>query len=110
MPAGNPSWPQHDEIGRFTRAVEAVSIVVAWTLVAGHLGRFATMPGIAHWWLLVAVLAAALAARLVSGLVHWVARTRGRETLAVLGRRPLPPFRGPHGHPGRFPPGQFIRT
>ena len=110
MPAGNPSWPQHDEIGRFTRAVEAASIVLAWTLVAGHLGRFATMPGLARWWLPVAVLAAAVAADLMSGIVHWIADTWGSETMPVLGRRLLRPFRVHHVNPGDFLRRDFIDT
>jgi hypothetical protein len=62
MPAGKLSLPQHDEVGRLTRAVEAASIIVAWSLVAGHVVRFAAIPGMIRWWLPLAVIAAAGAA------------------------------------------------
>jgi ubiquitin-conjugating enzyme E2 variant len=44
----------------------------------------------------------AFAADFVSGLVHWAADTWGRETLPLIGRRLLRPFRVHHVNPDDF--------
>ena len=60
------------------------------------------------WWIPLVIVAAGLAADLLSGLVHWGADTWGRETLPVLGRRFLRPFRVHHINPADFLRRDFI--
>jgi hypothetical protein len=64
--------PEHDVVGPVTRALEAGSLALA---------------------------AGAIAADLVSGIVHWTADTWGRESLAFFGPRFLRPFRIDHVNP-----------
>ena len=54
------------------------------------------------------MLTAALAADLASGLVHWTADTWFSETMPVLGRRFLRPFRVHHVNPDDFLRRDFI--
>jgi plasmanylethanolamine desaturase len=113
MTAGKPALPQHDEIGRATRAVEAASIVVAAGLVVAHLIRFSAMPGIGGWplaLLALVMIAAAAAADFTSGMVHWIADTWGSETMPILGRRLLRPFRVHHVNPDDFLRRDFVDT
>jgi plasmanylethanolamine desaturase len=60
------------------------------------------------WWTPFVVVAAGMTADLFSGLVHWAADTWGRETLPVLGRRFLRPFRVHHINPHDFLHRDFI--
>ncbi len=46
----------------------------------------------------------------MSGIVHWIADTWGSETMPVLGRRLLRPFRVHHVNPGDFLRRDFIDT
>jgi len=91
--------PKHDVMGPVTRALEASSLFVACGLVAWNAARFAAEPRALRWWLPLALLAGAIAADLVSGLVHWAADTWGHESLAFLGPRFLRPFRVHHLNP-----------
>ena len=50
----------------------------------------------------------AFGADFVSGLVHWSADTWGRETLPVIGRRLLRPFRVHHVNPDDFTRRRFL--
>jgi len=89
-------------MGRLTRTLEAGSLVVAITLVGANLVRVVTEGLILHWWAPLVVVAAAVMADLVSGLVHWTADTWFSETMPVLGRRFLRPFRVHHVNPEDF--------
>lgn len=94
--------PAHDEIGWGQRTWELSCIVVAVSLLTTHAVRLATTPGIAAWWLPLVVVVGMLAADFVSGVVHWTADTWFEETMPVLGRRFLRPFRVHHVNPDDF--------
>lgn len=91
--------PKHDVMGPVTRALEAASLAAAGLLVLWNAARLLYEPNVWSWWLPLALLAGALAADLVSGLVHWAADTWGRESFPVLGPRFLKPFRVHHVNP-----------
>jgi ubiquitin-conjugating enzyme E2 variant len=92
--------PVHDAMGPVARAIEALSIALALGLLASHVARVASDP---LAWLSLPVLAAlaigAVLADFGSGLVHWFADTWGRESMPLLGRRFLRPFRVHHQNP-----------
>lgn len=104
------SLPEHDELGPWTRALEVVSLVVAAGLWLFHLIRFFTTPGFFSWWIPLAALAGFLLADFASGVIHWIADTWGSETMPVLGRRFLRPFRVHHVNPDDFLKRNFIDT
>jgi ubiquitin-conjugating enzyme E2 variant len=94
--------PGHDVVGGMTRALEIGSLAAAVTLLVANTARVFTEGLLLHWWSPLVVVAAALAADLVSGLVHWTADTWFSETMPVLGRRFLRPFRVHHINPADF--------
>lgn len=95
------SLPGHDDISRVTRLYEAISIATALGLLATHALRIARFPSF-DWWLPLLAIAGAFFADFVSGLVHWGADSWGRETLPLIGRRLLRPFRVHHVNPDDF--------
>ena len=99
--------PTHDTVGPLTRTVEVLSLVAAAVLLTASGARLATSVDLT-WWMPLAIVVAGLAADLLSGIVHWGADTWGRETLPVLGRRFLRPFRVHHINPGDFLGRDFI--
>lgn len=86
-------------MGRVTRALEALSIAAALGLLALNLIRLSGEPALLSWRALAALAAGAILADFGSGLVHWGADTWGRESLPILGRRLLRPFRIHHVNP-----------
>jgi plasmanylethanolamine desaturase len=84
---------------RATQAIELASLLAAATALALLTFRLAPAVGLA-WWLPLVVLAAGVVADFVSGIVHWMADTWGRESWPVVGRRVLRPFRVHHVNPG----------
>jgi plasmanylethanolamine desaturase len=94
--------PGHDEIGRLTRTVEIFFIVLAALLLTVNIVRALSAGMFLHWWALPVLVIAACGADLVSGLVHWTADTWFSETMPVLGRRFLRPFRVHHVNPDDF--------
>jgi plasmanylethanolamine desaturase len=94
--------PGHDVIGGLARAIEISSLIGAGILLVANIAHVVTARLVLHWWSPLIVLAAALAADLVSGLVHWTADTWFSETMPVLGRRFLRPFRVHHINPDDF--------
>jgi ubiquitin-conjugating enzyme E2 variant len=108
MQAPDQLLARHDEVRPHTRVLEVASLLGAAALLVWHLVRFAAVPDLLAWWLPVALLAGVLAADFASGLVHWFADTWGSETMPVLGRRLLRPFRVHHVNPDDFLRRNFI--
>jgi plasmanylethanolamine desaturase len=102
------SLPRLDYAGRITRAIEVACIVAAAALLVVNVARLVGSPDVLRWWVPLVVIAAALAADLTSGLVHWTADTWGRESMPVIGRRFLRPFRVHHVNPDDFLVRDFI--
>ena len=103
--------PRHDEIAGMQRGIELASIVAAGAMLLWQGTRLCILA--LHdgpVWLLFVVLAAAMVADVVSGLVHWTADTWGSETLPFIGRRFLRPFRVHHVNPADFNRRDFIDT
>lgn len=104
------SAPQHDELSPVTRFVELASMIVATGLVLALGFRFALFPGMLFWWTPIVFVLGACTADFMSGMVHWFADTWGSETMPVLGRRLLRPFRVHHVNPDDFLRRDFIDT
>ena len=100
--------PRLDYAGRVTRAIEAVCLVGAATLLVVNVIRLTGIADMLRWWVPLVAIAAALVADLTSGLVHWTADTWGRESMPVIGRRFLRPFRVHHINPDDFLVRDFI--
>jgi ubiquitin-conjugating enzyme E2 variant len=94
--------PGHDVVRGVTRALEVLSIVAAVTLFAANIAYVFTGGLLLHWWSPPVIVAAALAADVASGLVHWTADTWFSERMPVIGRRFLHPFRVHHVNPADF--------
>jgi hypothetical protein len=101
------SLPRLDYAGRVTRAIEVACLVGAAALLIVNVVRLGS-PDTLRWWAPLVVVVAALAADLTSGLVHWTADTWGRESMPVIGRRFLRPFRVHHVNPDDFLVRDFI--
>jgi ubiquitin-conjugating enzyme E2 variant len=98
-----PSGPdEHGAAGGLTRTVEACSLGVALMLLVAGVVRALDAGLIRHGWAPIVIAAAALGADFASGLVHWTADTWFSETMPVLGRRFLRPFRVHHVDPHDF--------
>lgn len=104
------SAPRHDELSPVTRFIELASMIVAAGLVLALAFRFAFLPGMLVWWTPIVFVVGACAADFMSGMVHWFADTWGSETMPVLGRRLLRPFRVHHVNPDDFLRRDFIDT
>lgn len=102
--------PKHDEFGLMRRAFSAVAIATATALLACDLYRVGAAPVPLPWWLAPVAVAGILAADFLSGLVHWTADTWGSESLPVIGRRILHPFRVHHVNPDDFLRRRFVDT
>jgi hypothetical protein len=98
----HPSLPQHDSVGPLARAIEAICLAVAGGLLVANVIRLFNAGNLFHVWIPFAVAAGAIGADCVSGIVHWTADTWGRETLPLIGRRFLRPFRVHHINPEDF--------
>ena len=100
--------PGHDAVVGLTRAIEVVSLLTAGLLLLANIAHAFTAGLLLHWWAPLVVVTAGLAADLVSGLVHWTADTWFSETMPVLGRRFLRPFRVHHVNPDDFLKRDFV--
>jgi len=81
---------------------EILCLVAAGTLLTANVVRVFRFWALFAWWSPIVIAAAALCADLVSGLVHWTADTWGSESLPLVGRRFLRPFRVHHINPHDF--------
>jgi hypothetical protein len=102
MKEATAGLPGHDVVGGWTRTIEVSSLAAAAGLLLVNIAHTFSAGLLLHWWSLLVVVAAALAADLASGLVHWTADTWFSETMPVLGRRFLRPFRVHHVNPDDF--------
>ena len=84
------------------RAFEIFCLALAGVLLVANIVRLIRSTVLLAWWVPVVAAAAAICADLVSGLVHWIADTWGSESLPLIGRRFLRPFRVHHLNPDDF--------
>lgn len=99
--------PAHEEFSGSTRIFEITSILIASTLCVLLLIR--SLPQIlAHPTWAVLWILGVFVADFASGLIHWFADTWGHETMPILGRRLLRPFRVHHLNPNDFLRRDFI--
>ena len=96
--------PVHDDFSLFRRAFSASAIAVATTMLAGIIYRIIVAPVSLEWSVLPLAIAGMIAADFVSGIVHWMADTWGSETMPLVGRRILHPFRVHHVESERLSP------
>jgi hypothetical protein len=96
------SLPRLDYAGPATRTIEAGCLFGAATLLIVNVIRLTGTRALLRWWVPLVAIAAALVADLTSRLVHWTADTWGRESMPVIGRRFLCPFRVHHINPDDF--------
>lgn len=102
--------PVHDAIPFSRRILETLAITATLTLIVLNVGRLATADIPVNWftWFLIPVGMAA--ADFLSGLIHWGADTWGRESMPLIGRRLLHPFRVHHVNQADFLERRFIDT
>lgn len=110
MTAVRPSLPALEAPGVATRAFALASIVAAAMLLAVHVVRLVRAGDALTWWTVPVVLLGMLVADFLSGLVHWGADSWGSETMPVLGKRLLHPFRVHHINPADFLRRHWIDT
>ena len=102
MKADAPDLPGHDIVDGWTRRIEICALIAAAALLLANINHIVVAGLWSHWWSPVVVVLAALAADFMSGVVHWTADTWFSETMPVLGRRFLRPFRVHHVNPDDF--------
>jgi hypothetical protein len=102
--------PRHDDFSIWRRIFECCCIVTAVCLLAVQFGRITGLVQLAWGWLFILATLGLLTADFVSGLVHWTADTWGSETMPILGRRFLRPFRVHHVNPDDFLRREFLDT
>lgn len=105
-----PVLPGHLPIPVETRLFYATSCATAFLLAVGAIWRLTEHPDQFSLPLLTAIPAGMLFADFVSGLIHWFADTWGSESMPILGKRLLHPFRVHHINPGDFLQRRFIDT
>lgn len=102
--------PRHDDFSFSRRAFSVLSIAAAACLLLWNVIRLSNTTAVSPRWLPPVILGGMLAADFLSGLVHWAADTWGSETMPVIGRRLLHPFRVHHVNPDDFLRRRFIDT
>ena len=102
--------PEHATISLSTRAISALGILLALALLVWNLLRLTRSGVLWSWWTPFAGALGFLAADFTSGLIHWAADTWGRESMPIIGRRLLHPFRVHHVNPDDFLRRNFIDT
>jgi sterol desaturase/sphingolipid hydroxylase (fatty acid hydroxylase superfamily) len=94
--------PTHDDFSLARRVFATTAIVAATALLACNLYRIAVAPMSFGWFAGLLVLLGAAAADFLSGIVHWTADTWGSESMPLVGRHLLHPFRVHHVNPDDF--------
>jgi ubiquitin-conjugating enzyme E2 variant len=102
--------PRHDEIGWGQHISEIACLAGAAVLIGLHLNRVFAAQLQWSWPAVLAAGCGAIFADFMSGLVHWFADTWFEETMPILGRRLLRPFRVHHINPDDFLRRSFIDT
>jgi ubiquitin-conjugating enzyme E2 variant len=110
MSASRHALPVHYELTRGQYAASSAAIAACVLLITALTVRLAAGGHLAHCWVPLALAAGAVAADLVSGLVHWGADTWGRDDTPVVGPRLLVPFRVHHVNPDDFLRRRFVDT
>ncbi|HYW32145.1 MAG TPA: fatty acid desaturase CarF family protein [Gemmatimonas sp.] len=110
MTGAHPTLPALETPGIATRAFALASIVGATGLVVLHGVRLFAASDALSWWAVPVVLLGMATADFLSGVVHWGADTWGSETMPVLGKRLLHPFRVHHINPADFLRRHWIDT
>ncbi len=105
-----PELPIHLQIGFATRVFYATSCVIAFLLLAVLAMQIATKSQVFEWYTWLAIPAGMIIADFLSGLIHWGADTWGSESMPILGKRLLHPFRVHHVNPADFLSRRFIDT
>ena len=102
--------PRHYDFSRFRSALNVTWVIAAVSLFLWNLIRCSSTLEVFQWWVPPTVVAGLVAADFASGMVHWTADTWGAESLPVLGRRFLHPFRVHHVNPDDFLRRRFFET
>lgn len=102
--------PGHDAIGSGQRALETFCIATAGSLLLWQAARIALTSGGPAWWHAPVLVAGMASADLASGMLHWFADSWGRESMPLVGRRLLRPFRVHHLNPDDFLLRDFVDT
>lgn len=102
--------PRHDDFGLLRRVFSIVSIAISAGLLLFNVVRLIRVDDLWTWWTPLVIAAGMLTADFLSGLIHWAADTWGSETMPVIGRRLLHPFRVHHVNPDDFLRRRFIDT
>lgn len=113
LPGANESLvtlPEHGEVKWLQRSWELGCIVAATGLLMASAARLIVTSPVLEWWLVLVVLAGAVFADVLSGLIHWSADTWGSQEIPVLGKRFLRPFRVHHVNPDDFLRRDFVNT
>lgn len=108
--SSSPVDRMHDGSGTFLYLFETTCVLAAYGLVIVHSLRLFQHLEWFHWAAVLAVATAWPCADLMSGIVHWLADTWGREDFPILGPRFLKPFRVHHVTPTSFVKCGFIDT
>lgn len=102
--------PAHWEITWGTWLFSLAAIVTAGGLFVALVVRIATQSTVFPWYAWLTIPAGMALADFLSGLVHWLADTWGSETMPILGKRLLHPFRVHHVNPADFLRRSFVDT
>ena len=102
--------PEHLEIGFRTHLLSVVAIAIAFILLLVLAVRIAFLSEVFPWYALLAIPGGMMLADFMSGMVHWSADTWGSESMPILGKRLLHPFRVHHVNPADFLRRRFADT
>lgn len=104
------SLPIHLQIGWGTRVFYATNCAIAFLLHAVLVAKIVLCLDKGHWPAVFFFPLGMVVADFLSGIIHWGADTWGSESMPILGKRLLHPFRVHHVNPADFLRRQFIDT